>query len=250
MGSRLHGKVALVTGASSGIGAATARVLAREGAAVALLARRKDRLQALAEELAAEGAHCLAAPADVARRSEVDAAVSATERALGEVDILVNNAGVMMLSMLEERRVEDWDRMIDVNVKGVLYGIAAVLPSMLRRGGGHIVNVGSVAGRRPLPSGTVYSATKFAVRAISAGIHRELSAAHGVRVTDVEPGVVDTELTDHIPDPETRDAFRKRWSDLRMLTSDDIAQTVLFAVTAPDRMNVNEILVRPTDQAM
>ena len=138
--------------------------------------------------------------------------------------------------------------MIDVNIKGVLYGVAATLPHMLDHGGGHIVNVGSVAGRRPIATGTVYAATKFALRALSAGIHLELSAQRGIRVTDIQPGAVSTELADHIQDPAARETFRARWVDRRMLTSDDIAEAILYAVTAPSRVNVNEILVRPTDQ--
>jgi NADP-dependent 3-hydroxy acid dehydrogenase YdfG len=248
MDESLVGRVALITGASSGIGAATARVLSAAGSSVVLLARREDRIRDLAQELITRGGRALAVTGDVTDRAALDSAVAAAETEFGPVDILVNNAGVMFLSHLADRRVEDWERMIDVNVKGVLYGIQAVLPSMVERGSGHIVNVGSVAGRRPLPSGTVYAATKFAVRAISAGIHLELSANHGIRVTDIEPGVVDTELMDHIPDPEVRTGFRERWADRRPLAAEDVAKAILFAVSAPDRMNVNEILLRPTDQ--
>ncbi len=248
MSPRLREKAAIVTGASSGIGAATARALAAEGASVSLLARREGRIEALSSDIERAGGRALALPTDVCDRSAMEDAVSATVDRFGRVDILVNNAGVMLLSSLAERRVEDWDRMIDVNVKGVLYGVAAVLPVMLEQGSGHIVNVGSVAGRRPLPSGTIYSATKFAVRAISAGIHRELSAQYGIRVTDVEPGVVETELMDHIPDPQVKAGFAERWADKRPLRPDDIADAIVFVVTAPDRVNVNELLVRPTDQ--
>lgn len=155
----------------------------------------------------------------------------------------------MPLSPLEEVRVEEWERMVDVNVKGVLYGIAAALPHMLERDRGHIVNVGSMAGRRPFPGGTVYSATKFAVRALSAGIHRELSASRGIRVTDIQPGLVDTELPDGIGHRRTRGRFRERVAEIRMLEAADVADAVLFAVTAPERVNVNEVLVRPTHQA-
>ena len=144
--------------------------------------------------------------------------------------------------------MDDWVRMVDVNVKGVLHGIAAVLPPMLQAGGGHIVNVGSLAGRRPFPGGAVYSATKFAVRSLTWGMQLELSAARGIRVTDVQPGVVDTELTDHIPDPALREGFQSGWSGRRKLRPGDVAAAVLFALTAPEHVNVNEILVRPTDQ--
>jgi len=154
----------------------------------------------------------------------------------------------MPLSTLESLRLEDWEAMVDVNIKGVLFGLGAVLPYMLRQGAGHIVNVGSVAGRRPFKTGAVYSATKFAVRALSAGIHLELSAEKGIRVTDIEPGVVDTELSSHIPELDAKATFDARWEGKRMLTPGDVAHAVLFAVTSPDRVNVNEILIRPTDQ--
>ena len=245
----LDGRVAIVTGASSGIGDAVARALAGAGAAVVLAARRSERLAELAADIAAEGGTATAHATDVTRREDVEALVARAVEAHGRVDILVNNAGVMPLSPLASGRVEDWDRMVDVNIKGVLYGLAAVLPHMLEQGAGHIVNVGSLAGRRPFPGGTVYAATKFAVRAITAGIQLELSAAHGIRVTDVQPGVVATELMDHIPDPEVQDRFATTWAERRTLQPQDVANAVLFAVTSPERMNVNEILVRPTDQA-
>jgi len=248
MEKRLQGRSALITGASSGIGRSTARYLAMEGAAVGLLARREERLEALTDELRESGGRALPLVADITRRQEVDASVERMREAFGGVDILVNNAGIMPLSSLESLRIQDWEAMVDVNVKGVLYTIAAVLPFMLEAGAGHIVNVGSVAGRRPFKTGVVYSATKYAVRAISAGIHLELSAARGIRVTDIQPGVVDTELADHIPDPEARATFGKRWEGKRMLRDRDVAEAVRYAVTAPAHVNVNEILVRPTDQ--
>ena len=244
----LLGRVAVITGASAGIGEAVAETLAVMGARVGVLARRKDRLDTLVQRIRDRGGEAVALVADVSVRKEVEASAAEVIRRWGRIDILVNNAGVMPLSPIGDLRVEDWDRMVDVNVKGVLYGIAAVLPGMRERGDGHIVNVGSVAGRRPFPGGTVYAATKFAVRALSAGIQLELSAEDGVRITDVQPGVVDTELMDHIPDPATRDRFSTTWAERRTLRADDVAQAVLFAVTAPTRVNVNEILIRPTDQ--
>lgn len=245
---RLKGKVAIITGASSGIGAATALRLASEGAVVSLAARRLDRLEELAREIEAKGGRALVVPTDVTDRDDVETLVQASIEELGPVDILVNNAGVMLLSPLDQLRIDDWVRMVDVNVKGVLYGIGAVLPGMLERGQGHIVNVGSVAGRRPFPAGTVYSATKFAVRALSAGLHLELSAKDKIRITDVQPGVVATELAEHIPDPATRDGFEERTANWRPLEAEDVAEAILYALTAPERVNVNEILVRPTDQ--
>lgn len=244
----LEGRVAIVTGASSGIGEAAAETLARAGARVAVAARRRERLEALCDRIGEAGGEALAVPTDVAEREQVEALAQRVVDAWGRIDVLVNNAGLMPLSPIREGRVDDWDRMIDVNVKGVLYGIAAVLPVMLEQGSGHVVNVGSVAGRRPFPGGTVYAATKFAVRAVTAGMQLELSASEGIRVTDVQPGVVDTELPDHIPSDEMREGFEGRWDDRRRLEPDDVARAILYAVTTPDRVNVNEILIRPTDQ--
>jgi NADP-dependent 3-hydroxy acid dehydrogenase YdfG len=225
-----------------------AETLGAAGAAVCVLARREQRLQAVVRRIEEWGGEALACRADVSVRAEVEGAVEEAVRRWGRVDILVNNAGVMPLSPVAEGRVEDWERMVDVNLKGVLYGIAAVLPGMRERADGHIVNVGSVAGRRPFPGGTVYAATKFAVRALSAGIQLELSAEDGIRITDIQPGVVDTELMDHIPNDEIQGRFAEVWRQRRALRPGDVAQAVLFAVTAPTRVNVNEILIRPTDQ--
>ena len=250
MSDKLRGKVAIVTGASSGIGEAAARALAAEGAHVVVAARRAERLAALVSDIEESGGTALAVPTDVTKRESVEALVRQTLDAFGRLDILVNNAGIMPLSLIRKLHVEEWDRMIDVNIKGVLYCIAACLPRMLDQGGGggHIVNVSSVAGRRPFPGGTIYSATKFAVRAISQGIHLELSAKDRIRVVDIEPGVVATELTDHITDEDIATRFETTWADKTRLRASDVSEAILFAVTQPDRVNVNEILVRPTDQ--
>ncbi len=244
----LHGKVAIVTGASSGIGEATAKALARDGASVVLAARRGDRLESLQRAINGAGGNALAVVTDVSDWAGVEAMVRATTEAYGRIDILVNNAGVMLLSPVAARKVEEWDRMVETNVKGVLYCIAATLPTMLQQGDGHIVNIGSVAGRRPFPTGTIYSATKFAVRAISAGLRNELSPREHIRVTDIEPGVVDTELADHITDPDTRAGFERRWEDKSKLQPEDIARAIVYVVTQPEHVNVNEFLVRPTEQ--
>jgi NADP-dependent 3-hydroxy acid dehydrogenase YdfG len=247
-GTELTGRVALVTGASSGIGAAVARTLASAGAAVVLGARRDARLRGLAEEIRGAGGEAEPVAIDVTSPDDMERFAALARSRFGRIDVLVNNAGIMPLSPVAELRVADWGRMVDVNLKGVLHGIAAVLPIMLEQKRGHIVNVGSVAGRRPFPGGTVYSATKFAVRALTAGIQLELSASSGIRITDVQPGVVATELLEHIPDPARREGFEAAWADKRMLTGEDVARAVLFAVSAPDHVNVNEILIRPTDQ--
>ena len=248
MTDSLRDKVAIITGASSGIGKATARRLADSGARVVLAARRVERLKVFAADIEHRKGTALVAPTDVTDERSVQRLASRALAAFGRIDILINNAGIMPLSPISKLKVEEWDRMIDVNIKGVLYCIAATLPTMLEQGSGHIINMSSVAGRRPFPSGTVYSATKFAVRAISQGLRLELSPIEGIRVTDIEPGVVATELTDHITDTETANRFQEMWAEKTPLESIDIAETILFVLSRPDHVNVNEILVRPTDQ--
>ncbi len=242
-------KVVLVTGASSGIGWSTAECLAERGHRMVLCARRGDRLEDLARRIEQAGGQAVSVVTDVSSEADMVRAANVAKERWGRIDVLVNNAGIMLLSPIEQCRTEDWARMFRVNVEGALFAIASVLPTMIDQGSGHIVNVGSVAGRRPLPSGTVYAATKFAVRAISAGIQLELSATKGIRVTDIEPGVVRTELMDHIPDAAVRDGFAQRWKDKRPLEGDDIAEAIRYAIEAPAHVNVNEILIRPTDQA-
>ena len=248
MTDSLKDKVAIITGASSGIGEATARRLAESGARVVLAARRVERLEALAADIERREGTALVAPTDVTDERSVQRLARTALDAFGRIDILINNAGIMPLSPISKLKVAEWDRMIDVNIKGVLYCVAATLPTMLEQGSGHIINVSSVAGRRPFPSGTVYSATKFAVRAISQGLRLELSPINGIRVTDIEPGVVATELTHHITDNETANRFQEMWAEKTPLESIDIAETILFVLSRPDHVNVNEILVRPTDQ--
>jgi len=242
----LSGRTALVTGASAGIGRAVALNLSRAGANVAVTARRTERLEEVCEEIRAEGGQALPLAADAASLEEVRTVVARTIAELGGLDILVNNAGIMKISPIAENRIEDWTRMVDVNVKGVLHFLSASLPHMLERKSGHLVSVGSVAGRRPFPGATVYAATKFAVRSLGWGLHLELGNAHGIRVTDIQPGYVTTELIDD--QPELKDAWDDAWSGLRTLQPEDIARAVEFAVTAPDHVSVSEILVRPTDQ--
>lgn len=244
----LKNKVAIVTGASSGIGAGTARALAAEGAWVAMAARRLERLENLKQEINDSGGRAIAVQTDVTNRSDVETMADVVHQLYGRIDILVANAGVMLLSPIERLRVDEWDRMIDVNIKGLLYCVAAVLPTMRAQGTGHIISVGSVAGRRPFYTGAVYSATKFAVRALSAGLREELSPQDNIRITDIQPGVVDTELTDHIADRDTVTTFAERWGDKKKLDSDDIARAIVFVASQPEHVNVNEVLVRPTEQ--
>ena len=242
----LSEKVALVTGASAGIGRATALTLARAGAAVVLTARRVERLEETVSEIEAEGGSALAVAGDVVSLEDVRAVVDAARERFGSIDVLVANAGIMRIAPITENRVEDWARMVDVNVKGVLHVLSAVLPGMLEQGSGHIVTVGSLAGRRPFPGGTVYSATKFAIRSLAWGLHLELGNAHGIRVTDIQPGFVSTELLDD--QPGTAAEWDAAWEGRRTLQPEDVARAVEFAVTSPDRVSVSELLVRPTDQ--
>ncbi len=229
--------VAVVTGASSGIGRATALRLSQAGAKVVVTARRSDRLRDLVGEIEAIGGKALAIEADVVSLEDVQRVTKNTLDAFGRIDILVNNAGIMPVAPIAEANVEDWTRMVDVNIKGVLHFLSTIVPHMIERGSGHLVSVGSVAGRRPFPGGSVYA---------SWGLHLELGHAHGIRVTDIQPGLVATELLDG--DPDVAAAWAEAWSDKRTLQADDIARAIEFAVTSPDHMSVSEILVRPTDQ--
>ncbi|SMF12154.1 SDR family oxidoreductase [Neorhizobium sp. CSC1952] len=235
------GKVVLITGASSGIGAGIARELASAGAKVALGARRIERLEALAGELTEAGGTVLAHPLDVTDRESVAAFANAARDAWGRVDVIVNNAGVMPLSLMASMKVEEWDRMIDVNIKGVLYGIAAVLPEMVERRSGHIINIASIGALAVSPTAAVYCATKYAVRAISDGLRQEHET---LRVTCIHPGVVESELADTITDPVAIEAM-KTYRAIA-LKPDAIARAVRFAIEQPDDVDVNEIVIRPT----
>ncbi|GAQ57024.1 SDR family oxidoreductase [Streptomyces acidiscabies] len=229
-------KVVLVTGASSGIGEATARRLAADGHRVFLGARRVDRLETLGKEIGAAYRRL-----DVTSLEDVRGFVDAAREVYGRVDVVVNNAGVMPLSPLDALRVEEWDRMIDVNVRGVLHGIAAALPVMRAQGGGHFVNVASVGAYEVSPTAAVYCATKFAVRAISEGLRQEV--AGGVRVTLVSPGVTESELADGISDPVAREAMRAYRAVA--MPAGAVAEAVAYAVGQPEGVDVNELVVRP-----
>jgi len=244
--SESNHKVVIVTGASSGIGEATAELVAREGMRVLLAARRTDRLEGLEERIKAAGGTALAFTADVTRRSDM---IAMAERALtewGRIDVLVNNAGLMPLSYTKNLHVEEWEQMIDVNIKGLLFATAAVLPTMMAKKSGHIINVGSIAGRRPFPSSSVYSGTKFAVRAITNGMRMELSNPYGIRMTDIQPGATATELPNTITDPEVIEMFKNR--TLRKLDAADIARAILYAIQQPEHVDVAEVLVVPSAQ--
>lgn len=248
MSNKLSGKVALVTGASSGIGEATALALAEEGARVALVARREDRLRALARRIEEMGGKALTIVADLTDEAQAKQAVERTQRELGGLDILVNNAGIMLLGPAAEAKLEDWKRMVDINLMAVLYTTHAALPIFLGQGSGHIVNVSSVSGRGTSPSSNVYSLTKWGVGAFSESLRQELSAKKKIRITLIEPGVVATELTDHMTHTPTKTSYLENTGKWERLESQDIAAAILYAVTQPPRVNVNEILIRPTDQ--
>ncbi len=242
----IEGKVAVVTGASSGIGHATALALSKAGAKVAIGARRTDRLAELEGKIRQTG-DCFSQKLDVTKREECDSFVGGALEKWGSVDILVNNAGLMPLSFVKNLKVDEWDRMVDVNVKGVMYCTAAAVPHMLEGGSGHIVNISSVAGRIVFPAGSVYCATKHAVTAFSEGLRAELSVRKNIRVTCIEPGVVATELTGTITD-ESLQGFVENARKMESLQAGDIADAIVYAVGSPPHVNVNEILIRPTSQ--
>ncbi len=254
MGEQLKGTVALVTGASSGIGEATAEALADAGAAVAIAARRRERLDALAERIGAKGgeAKALVLEADVTDENQANAAVDRTVGELGRLDILINNAGVMLLGPIVDAPIEEWRRMIELNLLGLQYCTHAALPHLLRaaesepRRVADLVNVSSVAGRVARTGNGVYAATKFGVMAFSESLRQEVTRRH-VRVTLVEPGAVMTELAGHNR-PEIIEGMRANFGDTELMQASDIAETILFALTRPRRVVLNEILVRPTEQ--
>ena len=248
----LTGTVALVTGASSGIGEATAKRLATEGAAVAVAARRVDRLEGLAREIEDAGGRALVVESDVTDRAQAEALVERTVAELGRLDTVVNNAGVMLLGPALEAPIEEWERMVDLNLKGLLYVAKAALPHLLEyaeegpRMVADLVNISSVAGRRARENSAVYNATKFGVGAFAEALRQEVTERH-VRVSLVEPGAVATELTNHLR-PEIQEASRERFKAIERLESEDIADIIEFMVTRPRRVAINEVMVRPTNQ--
>ena len=252
MTRRLDGTVALVTGASSGIGEATALALAAEGAAVALVARRVDRLTALSDRIEADGGKTLVIEADVTQEPVARQAVEAAVDGLGRLDVLVNNAGVMLLGPMEQAPVEEWQRMVEINVLGLMYCAHAAIPHLLAaaqdgpRQVADMVNVSSVAGRVARAGSGVYNATKFGVGAFSEGLRQEVTKRH-VRVSLVEPGAVETELVGHNR-PEVQETIQTRFGGMERLQADDIADAVAYVVTRRRRVAVNEVLIRPTEQ--
>lgn len=241
----ISGKVLVITGASSGLGEATARYLSAQGAVVALGARRIERLEALADEIKRAGGKALVLQTDVTQRAQVQQLVDAAVAQFGRIDVMLNNAGLMPSSPLERLLVDDWDQMIDVNIKGVLYGIAAALPHMQRQKSGHFINVSSVAGHKVRAGGTVYAATKHAVRALSEGLRQEVKA-YNIRTTIISPGAVATELPQRITQPDIAASMKKVYETA--IPADSFARTVAFAMSQPADVDINEILFRPTSQ--
>ena len=252
MTERLDGTVALITGASSGIGEATAHALAAQGAAVALAARRRERLERLAAELKKHGQRALVLETDVTDREQAAACIERTVQEFGRLDTLVNNAGVMLLGPAVGAPLAEWERMVDLNLKGLMYCAHAALPHLLKAAAGpprrvaDLINISSVAGRVARAGVGVYNMTKFGVVAFSESLRQEVTKRH-VRVSVVEPGVVATELPDHLR-PEIRETAMKRFEGVERLEAGDIADAIQYIVTRPRRMAVNEILVRPTEQ--
>ncbi|WDZ96438.1 SDR family oxidoreductase [Herbaspirillum sp. WKF16] len=246
MNANIKDKVVIITGASSGLGEATARHLGALGAKLVLGARRADRLAALVAEIEGAGGAAIAVTTDVSRREDMEALVARGVERFGRVDVLVNNAGTMPLSPLAKLKVDEWDRTIDVNIKGVLYGVAAVLPRFAAQGSGHVINVASVAGIKVFaPIGTVYSATKYAVRALTEGLRME--APDGVRATIISPGAVASELKHHSSDADTAAAVQAFYQ-ANEIPADSVARAIAYAIEQPANVDINEIVLRPVAQ--
>lgn len=244
--SEIQNKVVIITGASSGLGEATAKRLAASGAKLMLAARREDRLTELVAAIASAGGTATYKVTDVTDRAQVEALAKETVSTYGRIDVLVNNAGLMPLSPLDRLKVEEWDRTIDVNIKGVLYGIAAVLPTMRQQKSGHVINLSSVAGHKVFPGAAVYCATKYAVRAISEGLRLESNGE--IRSTNISPGAVATELTSTISDADTAANMNALYEIA--IDADAIARAIAYAIEQPGDVDVNEMIIRPTRQEL
>ena len=243
----IRNKVVIVTGASSGIGYATALELSKAGAKVAAGARRVEKLESLKNEVQENGSEILIKNLDVTKKEECDSFINLVTKTWNHIDILINNAGIMPLSFFKNLKVSEWEQMIDVNLKGVLYCTAAVIPFMITKKSGHIVNISSVAGRIVFPAGSVYCATKHAVTAFSEGLRQELSQRYNIKVTCIEPGVVSTELPNTITD-KSLESFVESVKEMESLNAEDIANAIIYSLDSPQYLNINEILLRPLSQ--
>jgi NADP-dependent 3-hydroxy acid dehydrogenase YdfG len=244
-GNNIEGKVIVITGASSGLGEASARLLCAQGASVVLGARRVDRIESLANQLTTSGGKAIAVATDVTQHDQVKRLADAAVQRFGRIDVMLNNAGLMPQAPLERLKIGEWDRMIDVNIKGVLYGIAAALPYMKQQKAGHIVNVSSVAGHKVGPGFAVYAATKHAVRALSEGLRQEVKP-YNIRTTVISPGAVATELPNSVSEPDIAERVRKVYENA--IPADSFARAVAYAISEPVDVDVNEIVFRPTRQ--
>jgi NADP-dependent 3-hydroxy acid dehydrogenase YdfG len=245
MSEGIAGKVVVITGGSSGLGEAMGRHLADQGAKVVLAARRADKLQAIVAEIKASGGEALAVTADVTAKADVDDLIATAHATFGRIDVLVNNAGLMAIAPMQDGRTDEWDRMIDINIKGLLYGVAAAMPIFQAQQSGHFINISSVAGLKVFaPGGTVYSGTKFAVRAISEGLRQEVGGA--IRVTTIEPGAIDSELKFGSGHKESRDFVVEFYK--QAIPAASVARAVAFAIQQPADVDINEIALRPTQQ--
>jgi NADP-dependent 3-hydroxy acid dehydrogenase YdfG len=248
MSNNIEGKVVVITGASSGLGEATARLLSAQGANVVLGARRANRLQSLADELTGSGGKGLAITTDVTHCDQVKRLVDAAVQTYGRIDVMINNAGLMPRAPLERLKIEEWNQTIDVNIKGVLYGIAAALPYMKQQKAGHIISVSSVAGHKVGPDYAVYAATKHAVRVLSEGLRQEVKP-YNIRTTVISPGAVATELPNSVTEPDIAEGIHKFYDEIA-IPADSFARAVAFAMSQPEDVDVNEILFRPTRQVL
>jgi NADP-dependent 3-hydroxy acid dehydrogenase YdfG len=242
----IAGKVVVITGASSGIGESTAKLLARQGAKVVLGARRTDRINAIVHEISSEGGEAIGFAVDVTKRAEVEALVQRAIDGFGRLDVIVNNAGIMPIAPMQDLKVEEWDRQIDVNIKGVLYGVAAALPHMQKQKSGHIINIASVIGIKAFaPGGTVYGATKAAVRMLTEGLRMELHSQN-IRCTIISPGAVATELPESSSEEATRQNLREFYK--MAIPANSIANAITYAIEQPNEVEIDEVVIRPTAQ--
>ncbi|CAL66499.1 SDR family oxidoreductase [Christiangramia forsetii] len=245
----MKGKTIIITGASSGIGEATAMRLAKEGVNVVLTARREEKLKELKSKIDKEnGGKALVIPGDVTKKEDFKNLIDKTKKEFGSIDGLINNAGLMPLSYVKNLHTDEWDKMVDVNIKGVLNGVAAVLPTMMEQKSGNIINISSSAARKIYPGGAVYCATKSAVKMFSEGLRQELAPKFNINITSIEPGFVDTELTDTITDDEIKEDVLSNFKEMTPLQAEDIANAIYYSLSQPKRANVNDVFIMPTEQ--
>ncbi len=243
-------KVIVITGASSGIGEATAKELGKQGNKLVLAARREDRLQKLVEDIRENGGEAIYVLTDVSKMNEVENLASKAKDAYGRIDVWVNNAGLMPLSEMSKDKTDEWEAMVDINLKGTMYGIHAALPIMKAQKSGQFINIGSVSSHIPTPAGSIYAATKFGVRAMSESLRQEEAAAHSnIRVTLIAPGAIDTELPQHVSDPEQAEAMNGFYGSTA-IPAKSVADSIAFAINMPEHTSINEILLRPTAQVL